>query len=156
MKKIFEKSSIKMCFSKNDFHYVFWCILLENICPYLHTSNCFYYQLRLFRITTLYLGQPCWSFEMWRKVTVYKVCILKKTDLHCRIPTIWVSGRAITFWTDGEHQAEFLLFSLFLSPRSFLSVSFFYLPLSLHLTYFLGFGNWKYCFSERNVLLGFK
>lgn len=144
-----------MCFSKNDFHYVFWCILLENICPCLHTSNCFYYQLRLSRTTTLYLGRPCWSFEMWRKVTVYKICVLKKTHLRCRIPTIWVSGPPITFRIDGRRQAGFLLFYPFLSPRSFLSVSSVYLPLSLHLTYFLGFGNWEYCVSERNILLGF-
>lgn len=144
-----------MCFSKNDFHYVFWCILLENICPYLHTSNCFYYQLQLFRITTLYLGQPCWSFEMWRKVSVYKVCVLKKTDLHCGFQLSGSQVVLITFWTDESARLDFFSFPLSFLPDPF-SLFFFYLPLSLHLPYFLGFGNWEYCFSERNVLLGFK
>lgn len=116
-----------MCFSKNDFHYVFWCTLLENICPYLHTSNCFYYQLQLFRIKTFYLGQPCWSFEIWRKVTMYKVYVLKKTNLCYRIPTqgSQVMLSPLRPQTNGKHQAGF--FSLFPFPFSqFFSTCFFF------------------------------
>lgn len=88
-----------MCFSKNDFHYVFWCILLENICPYLHTSNCFYYQLQLFRIKTFCLGQPCWSFKMWRKYYVWDLCTQENRS-PWQDSNIGISGPAIYYLLD--------------------------------------------------------